>query len=144
MNALDLFSQKIGNRHIGCSEPLTEDRINILVEKCAQYNINCEIINTNEANVIYWVKNPTTSGQDDELFVVTNKFGTWLMDWFWFVHLPFDQFIDLIEGKYKCQDQSWHDNFIQECDKPFLKNNAKRNEMHMNEMFEKGFFAALQ
>ena len=89
-NNIDIFSNKIGNRHIGCNEKLTLEKIEQLVQLCSKNNIPYTTFNNDSPKVLYWVHNSTTEHCTEGLRVLTSEDHTGLMDWFWFMYLPWD------------------------------------------------------
>jgi hypothetical protein len=144
MNYIDIFSEKIGNRHIGCNELLTPEKIEQLVQICSRNNIFYETLEVGSSEILYWVHNPTTEHCAQGMQTLTSESDTGLMDWFWFMYLPWDQFIELLSGEYTDKDQVFHDELLRAYDAPFRKQDQLNIEMNMNRLFDQGFYSVIQ
>lgn len=69
---------------------------------------------------------------------------TILMSWFWFIYLPWNEFMELVQGTHQFKDQEHYDNQLATYDKPFVENDTRNYEIRMNALFDAGNYAVIQ
>lgn len=144
MNYIDIFSEKIGNRHIGCNELLTSEKNEQLVHICTRNNIPYEALEIGLPKILYWVHNPTTEHCTEGLRTVIPENYLILIDWYWFLYLPWGQFIALLSGDYADKDQAFHDELLRTYDAPFKKQDDLDIKMNMHRLFDQGLYSVIQ
>jgi hypothetical protein len=144
MNQLDMFSQRMGSRHIGCKEPLNRSQLEQLMQACAASGIAHRLTSTDkDKDIIYWVDSPITEGSND-LRIVQMDWVCRLLDWWWFIYLPWNEFLALAQGVHEFKDQSYYDKLLADYDKPFIEKDDRNREIQMNTLLEAGHYACIQ
>lgn len=144
MNQLDIFSQKVNNRHIGYKGPVTEAMLDQLVDACVHSSIPYHRAPAHTIfDIVYWVSNFTTTHCDDN-GIVDMEWKSGLMDWSWFVYLPWDQFLALVQGNHEFKDQPYYDQLLADYDKPFKENDIANGQMQMESLFDAKLYSVIQ
>lgn len=142
MNQLDIFSEKIGRRHIGCKDPITAEQLMELKNACIAQNIPYNFSSQNN-HLIYWVKNPITKYADD-LCQVKTEYICPILHWSWFMYISWSDFLSLVQGTHIFKEQPYYDQLACDYDKPFKEIEYRNFEMNLDALFTAGHYAAIQ